>query len=172
MRITDTLGINGQPLIEWAGFDAWRIRHVGDFLVSLEWAIVPGSRTAQRACVIGRPKEGRIVLPGAVAGNWHPRCYLESDRPAMLEFDQDDKPTGRPTKALLWDAQQSVQLLGYTSDDRTAIRHYVDAVLNAMIDMVRMPAAQAHVRKRMVAANAPAMEITAKRGDKTIEVQI
>lgn len=173
MRETTTTDAQGRKLVEWAGHDAWRTHRVGDFLVSLEWAVLPESRKAQRVVVIGRPREGRVIqLSDNTQGNWHPRCYREADRPHMLEFDVDGQPTGRPTRDLIWDAGQSVQLLGYTSDDRTAIRRYVDALLNAMIDMVRMPAAPPNIRRRLVAGDSTTFEVTARRGNQVTEAAI
>lgn len=90
----------------------------------------------------------------------------------MLDFTDDGKPTGSPARALIWDATQSVQLMGYTSDDRTAVRHYIDAVLNALIDLVRMPAAPPAIRKRLVAGTTPMFEVTAKRGNHTTELAL
>lgn len=173
MRKTQSLNASGHQLIEWGGHDAWKTRRLGDLLVSLEWAVLPGSRTAQRVVVIGRAREGRVVqLSDNTQGNWHPRCYREADRPFMLEFDMDGKPTGRPTRDLIWDAGQSIQLLGYGPDDRTAIRHYVDALLNAMIDMVRMPSAPPKVRRRLVGGDSTTMEVTAVRDGITTEAAI
>lgn len=173
MRKTETLDAAGHSLIEWGGHDAWKTRRVGDFLVSLEWAVLSGSRTAQRVVVIGRPRESRLIMVGeAVQGIWHPRCYRESDRPAMLEFDIDGYPKGTASKALLWDAAQSVQLMGYGPDDRTARRRYVDCVLNALIDMVRMPSAPPTVRRRLVGGDATTMEVTAVRDGVTTEAAI
>lgn len=146
---------------------------MGDFLVSLEWAVLPESRKAQRVVVIGRPRDGAVVRSDDMtAGIWHPRCYREADRPHMLAFTDDGKPTGSPTRALIWDATQSVQLMGYTSDDRTAVRNYIDAVLNAMIDMVRMPAAPPNIRRRLVAGDSTTFEVTAKRGDLVTEIAL
>lgn len=173
MRKTETLNAAGEQLIEWGGHDAWKTRRLGDLLVSLEWAVLPGSRTAQRVVVIGRPREGVLVqLSDATQGNWHPRCYREADRPHMLEFDCDGKPTGRPTRELIWDAGQSITLMGYGQDDRTAIHHYIDALLNALIDMVRMPSAPPKVRRRLVGGDATTMEVTAVRNGITTEVTI
>jgi hypothetical protein len=165
MRKTQSITASGHPLIEWGGHDAWKTRRLGDLLVSLEWAVLPESRTAQRVALIGRPREGRVVqLSDATQGNWHPRCYREADRPYMLEFNPDGTPTGRPTRDMIWDAGQSIQLLGYGPDDRTAIRHYIDALLNAMIDMVRMPSAPPKVRRRLVGGDSTTFEVTANRG--------
>lgn len=173
MRKTQTMDASGNQMIEWAGPDAWKTRRVGGFLVSLEWAVLPGSRTAQRVVVIGRPREGAFVrADDMTAGVWQPRCYREADRPAMLEFDMDGKPTGRPTRDLIWDAGQSVTLLGYSQDDRTAIRHYIDAMLNAMIDMVRMPSAPPSIRRRLVGGNSPTFEVTATRGNHVTEALV
>jgi hypothetical protein len=173
MRKTQTMTASGQQMIEWAGPDAWKTKRVGGFLVSLEWAVLPEQRRAQRVVVIGRPRDGTMIRSDDMtAGIWHPRCYREQDRPAMLEFDDSGKPTGRPTRALLWDAQQSVQLMGYTADDRTAVKNYVDALLNAMIDMVRMPSAPPKIRKRLVGGNAPTFEVTATRGNVVTEAHV
>ena len=62
--------------------------------------------------------------------------------------------------------------MGYTSDDRTVVRNYIDAVLNAMIDLVRMPAAPPAIRKRLVAGTTPMFEVTAKRGDLVTEIAL
>ena len=173
MRETRTIDAQGRKLVEWAGPDAWKTRRVGDFLVSLEWAVLPESRKAQRVVVIGRPRDGAVVRSDDMtAGIWHPRCYREADRPHMLDFTDDGKPTGSPTRALIWDATQSVQLMGYTSDDRTAVRHYIDAVLNALIDLVRMPAAPPNIRRRLVAGDGTTFEVTAKRGGLVTEIAL
>lgn len=173
MRETRTTDAQGRRLVEWAGPDAWRTHRVGGYLVSLEWAVLPESRKAQRVVVIGRPREGSLIRSDDMtAGNWHPRCYREQDRPAMLEFDRDGLPTGRPTRELIWDATQSITLLGYLSDDRTAVRHYVDALLNAMIDLVRMPSAPPGIRKRLVGGAQSNFEVTATRGSSTTEVLV
>lgn len=173
MRFTESVNASGQKLIEWGGHDAWKTRRLGDLLVSLEWAVLPGSRKAQRVVVIGRPREGRLIqLSDNTQGNWHPRCYREADRPAMLEFDCDNKPTGRPTRDLIWDASQSIQLLGYGPGDRSATHRYIDAVLNAMIDMVRMPSAPPKIRKRLVGGDSTTMEVTAVRNGVTTEATI
>ena len=173
MRETRTIDAQGRKLVEWAGPDAWKTRRVGDFLVSLEWAVLPESRKAQRVVVIGRPREGAVVRSDDMtSGIWHPRCYREADRPHMLEFNEDGTPTGRPTRDLIWDATQSVTLMGYTADDRTAVRHYIDAVLNGLIDMVRQPAAPPNIRRRLVAGTTPTFEVTAKRGNHTTELAL
>lgn len=173
MRTTESVNASGQKLIEWGGHDAWKTRRLGDLLVSLEWAVLPESRTAQRVAVIGRPREGRLIqVSDNTQGNWHPRCYREKDRPYMLEFDKDGKPTGRPTRDLIWDAGQSIQLLGYGPNDRAATHHYIDALLNAMIDMVRMPSAPPKVRRRLVGGDRTTMEVTAVRDGKTTEVAL
>lgn len=173
MRETRTMDAQGRRMVEWAGPDAWKTRRVGDYLVSLEWAVLPESRKAQRVVVIGRPREGSLIRSDDMtAGNWHPRCYREADRPYMLEFNEDGTPTGRPTRDLIWDATQSVQLMGYTSDDRTAVRQYVDALLNALIDMVRMPMAPPNIRRRLVAGNSTTFEVTAQRGSLVTEMAV
>lgn len=173
MRTTETLNASGQPLIEWGGHDAWKTRRLGDLLVSLEWAVLPGSRTAQRVVVIGRPREGRLVqISDATQGGWQPRCYRESDRPHMLEFDIDGNPTGRPTRDLIWDAGQSIALMGYDQNDRAATHHYIDALLNALIDMVRMPSAPPKVRRRLVGGDSTTLEVTAVRDGVTTEAAI
>lgn len=165
MRKTQALDATGNSMIEWAGPDAWKTRRVGPFLVSLEWAVLPGNRKAQRVVVIGRAREGSLIRSDDITGgNWHPRCYREADRPHMLQFDAENNPTGGPTSAMLWDAQQSVQLMGFASDDRTAIRQYVDALLNALIDMVRMPSAPPNIRRRLVTGGQTTFEVTANRG--------
>lgn len=173
MRETRTIDAAGRNLVEWAGPDAWKTRRVGDLLVSLEWAVLPESRKAQRVVVIGRPREGSVIRSDDMtAGNWHPRCYREADRPQMLEFNEDGTPTGRPTRDLIWDATQSVQLMGYTSDDRTAVRNYIDALLNALIDMVRMPSAPPNIRRRLVAGTNTTFDVTAKRGNHVTEIAL
>lgn len=173
MRETLTTDAQGRRMVEWAGLDAWKTRRVGDFLVSLEWSVLPDSRKAQRVVVIGRPREGSFVRSDDMtAGIWHPRCYREQDRPAMLQFDENGKPTGSPSKALIWDASQSVTLMGYASDDRTAVRSYIDALLNALVDMVRMPAAPPNIRRRLVTGGVNHFEVTATRGNLVTEALV
>lgn len=173
MRKTNTVNSAGHTLIEWGGIDAWKTRRAGDLLVSLEWAVLPDSRKAQRVVVIGRPREGRLIqLSDNTQGNWHPRCYREQDRPFMLEFNPDGTPTGCPTRDLIWDASQSITLLGYGADDRTANRNYIDALLNAMIDMVRMPSAPPKIRRRLVGGDTTHFEVTATRGSQVTEATV
>lgn len=173
MRQTMAVDAAGNRMIEWAGPDAWKTRRVGPFLVSLEWAVLPGSRKAQRVVVIGRPRDGSLIRSDdPTAGHWQPRCYREADRPQMLAFDDQNNPTGGPTRAMLWDAVQSVQLMGFSSDDRTAIRQYVDALLNALIDMVRMPSAPPNIRRRLMTGGRPIFEVTANRGGLVTEALV
>lgn len=64
--------------------------------------MLPESRKAQRVVVIGRPRDGAVARSDDMtAGSWNPRCYREADRPHMLAFTDDGKPTGSPTRALI-----------------------------------------------------------------------
>ena len=62
--------------------------------------------------------------------------------------------------------------MGYTSDDRTAVRNYIDAVLNALIDLVRMPMAPPNIRRRLVAGDSTTFEVTAKRSNLVTEIAL
>ena len=174
MRKTEILNSAGQCLLEWNGADSWKSFQQGGFVASLEWAVLPCSAKAQRVCIIGRPREG-IVLnahAGTVQSEYQPRCYREADRPFILQFDKDDNPTGSCTRDFIWDATQSVQLMGYTADDRTAVKNYIDLVLRAMIEMVYQPAAKPEVRKKIITGGKDTFEVTATRGNQTVEALV
>lgn len=174
MRKTEILNSAGQCLIEWNGSDAWKSFQQGGFIASLEWAVLPGSAKAQRVCIIGRPRAG-IVLnahAGTVQGAYQPRLYRESDRPYILAFDQDGNPTGSCTRDFVWDATQSVQLMGYMPDDRTAVKNYIDLVLRAMIEMVYQPAAKPEVRNKIVTGGKTTFEVTAERNGQVMEALV
>lgn len=174
MRKTTILNSAGQCLLEWNGADAWKSFRQGGFVASLEWAVLPGSGKTQRVCIIGRPREGVLVSAhaGTIQGGYTPRLYREGDRPFILSFDKDDKPTGSCTRDFVHDAIQSVQLMGYTADDRTAVKNYIDLVLRAMIEMVYQPAAKPEQRKKIVTGNTPTFEVTATRNGQTTEALV
>jgi hypothetical protein len=174
MRKTEILNSAGQCLIEWNGSDTWKTFQAGGFVASLEWAVLPGSAKAQRVCVIGRPREGVLLNAhaGTVQGEHQPRLYTEGDRPHILAFDKDDKPTGSCTRDFVWDAAQSVRLMGYTADDRTAVKNYIDLVLRAMIEMVYQPAAKPEVRNRIMTGGKSTFEVTATRNGQTTEALV
>jgi len=174
MRKTTIVNSAGQCLIEWAGPDAWKTFKAGGFIASLEWTVLPGNGKTQRVCIIGRPREGLILNAhaGTMQSGYTPRLYREADRPFILSFDKDDKPTGSCTRDFVHDAVQSVQLMGYAADDRTAVKHYIDLVLKAMIEMVYQPAAKPEVRKNIVRGATPIFEVTAKRNGQTLEAAV
>jgi hypothetical protein len=171
MRKTTILNSAGQCLIEWNGADAWKSFRRGGFVASLEWAVLPGSGKTQRVCIIGRPREGVILNAhaGTVQSAYTPRLYREADRPFILQFDKDGKPTGSCTPDFIYDAIQSVQMMGHAADDRTAIKHYIDLVLKAMIEMVFQPSAKPEQRKKMIRGIDPIFEVTANRNGQTLE---
>ena len=172
MRKTTILNSAGQCLLEWNGADAWKSFRQGGFVASLEWAVLPGFGKTQRVCIIGRPREGVILNAhaGTVQSPHTPRLYRESDRPFILQFNGDDsRVTGSCTPEFVHDAIQSVQMMGYATDDRTAVKNYIDLVLKAMIEMVYQPSAKPDQRKKIVRGSDPIFEVTAKRNGQTLE---
>jgi hypothetical protein len=130
------LGPNGMPMVELAGDRAWLIRPKGDLMVSMQWIDCGGEE----------PEPCMCLFPAARHMDTAAYVIRQHDAWAYATNKGDASPH------LIGAAFKAALHMGFFPDKST-VHRVIDAVLENLADLVRMPSSQPAslevARKRM-----------------------
>lgn len=119
------LGPSGMPMVELAGERAWLIREKGDLIISMQWIDCGGEEPDPCMC----------IFPAA--------RHMDTAAYVIMQRDSWAYATNRgdATPHLIGAAFKAALHIGMFPDKST-VHRIVDAVLENLADLIRMPSSQ------------------------------
>lgn len=146
------LAPSGLPMVQLGGDRAWRQFVKGDIVVSLQWIDRPDiDPDGPHPCMVLFPRSSRMDAGAYVIPQKNAFAFCEKD--------------GSPTPHLMGTAFKAAGTMGFFPDQST-IHRVIDAICEAMADLVRMPSTQPlalEIKRAAIGA-----ELTAKVNGKTV----
>jgi hypothetical protein len=158
------LGPNARPMVAIGhGPGVWKSRSIRGILCSFQWIDLTAQgypdnddNRCMPCLVLMRPAssdKGAYVIP----------------QPNAFEYG-DNK--GNPTPYLMTAAFAAAQQLGFDMRDRSAIKHVIDIIIEAIPDLVLMPSAPPDSLDAIVKNHVHGIEAVAKINGKTIHSEL
>lgn len=160
MEVSPIVSPSGDPVFSIGGEASWKTGTLGEWNASLEWA--RRGRQHIRILVLWPISQSYTTKPGAwtIASD----AMLE-----FLEFDRDDKATGRPTDFCMEQAKEALPMMGRDRNDKQALFGLVDAVMRFGPDLATMPATPIAVQRALAGEAMWQMETIDKASGKTLK---
>lgn len=152
MHLSPVLSPSGEPIFSAGGEDAWKVEEYRGFVVSLEW--VGGNSRTPQPCMVIWPASN-VFVAGSTPGMW------TIGRRAITEFvgfTKDNKCTGSASIHCYRECYEALPMLGKDRNDKQAFLALVDTIIKFAPELVHMPVAPKHVKKKL--AGDPTWEFT------------
>ena len=165
MKVSPILSPTGEPVFLAGGPTAYKVAEYRGFVASLEWT--RRRRKFMPTLVIWPQRQSNILTVGAASpGQW---AITRDAMVEFLNFDRDNKATGKPSDFAFEQATEALPILGKDRNDKQALFALLDVLVRFGPELAAMPVAPRAAKEALMDGGAM-WEVTAtnKSTGKTI----